>query len=114
MMALRQRDRIVKKNMDIISKNLALLEKFCQKYSTFLKWDPPMAGSIAFPVVNHGNKDILEFCEQFVQQRDCLLLPSSVYGSDFSSMNRVRFGLGRENIEEGLSLLGKFFESMRK
>merc|ERR1711959_45795 len=110
LMAIRQADRIVKNNLDIIKENMALLDSFIGKYSQQIKWDPPQAGSIAFPKIV-TDKPIDAFCEDLVKKQDVLLLPSTVYGDKtFAKDKRVRFGLGRKGISEGLERLGRFLE----
>ena len=110
LMAIRQADRIVKNNLDIIKENIALLVSFIGKYSQQIKWDPPQAGSIAFPKIV-TDKPIDAFCEDLVKKQDVLLLPSTVYGDKtFAKDKRVRFGLGRKGISEGLERLGRFLE----
>ena len=111
LMAIRQRERIVGGNLKIIRENIALLEGFCAKHPKHMKWDPPQAGSIAFPKLL-TSEPIGSYCERLVTEQDVLLLPSSVYGADkFTNDKRVRFGLGRANIAEGLERLGEFFSS---
>lgn len=47
-MTLRASDIILKKNLDIIRKNLAMLDSFFEKYSDFFEWQRPKAGAIGF------------------------------------------------------------------
>jgi len=110
LMAVRQRGRIVAKNKAIIAENIATLEKFCAEHAAHVSWDPPQAGSIAFPRVV-TDKTVDQFCEGLATQRDTLLLPATVYGDEaFAKDKRVRFGLGRKNIAEGLERLAAFFK----
>lgn len=112
LMAIRQRDRIVRKNLEIISQNIAKLEKFCETHSAHIAWDPPAAGSIAFPrILCSPDQGIGSWCEDLVRSRDVLLLPASVYKEEtLTEDRRVRFGLGRAGIDEGLERLAQFFK----
>ncbi len=109
-MAVRQRERIVAKNKAVIAENIATLEALCAEHATALRWDPPQAGSIAFPKVL-TDLPVDRFCEDLATKRDTLLLPATVYGdAAFAQDKRVRFGLGRKNIREGLDRLAAFLK----
>ena len=106
LMAVRQRDRIVTKNLETIKANISALKEFCAGHAGKVAWDPPQAGSIAFPRLLTG-EPVEAFCEGLARERSTLLLPASVYGcEEFTKDGRFRFGLGRENISEGLRRLG--------
>jgi aspartate/methionine/tyrosine aminotransferase len=47
--ALRHREKIVNRNLDIIRTNLALLDDFFARYEPYIEWQRPRAGSIGFP-----------------------------------------------------------------
>ena len=53
-MGLRNRDATLKRNMDIIQNNLALLQTFFQKHAEQLQWCVPSGSSVAFPRLISG------------------------------------------------------------
>ncbi len=48
-MALRAKEKIIQKNLNIIRANLDLLDRFFAKYAKWFAWKKPTAGSTAFP-----------------------------------------------------------------
>jgi aspartate/methionine/tyrosine aminotransferase len=104
LIALRNREKIVKTNLDIIRKNLRFVAEFAERNPDFIRWIPPKAGSIAFPEI-FVREEVEYFCRCLTKKTGVMLLPSSVYGYD---KNRVRIGLGRVDFEEGLKVLEGF------
>ncbi len=104
LIALRNRSKIVERNLKIIRKNIILMEGFSKRNPHFIRWIPPKAGSIAFPEI-FVRYEVEYFCRCLTKKTGAMLLPSSVYGYD---KNRVRFGLGREDFEVGLRVLEEF------
>ncbi len=101
LMALRARERIIARNLDIIRKNLAAAQQFFQKYSAQFNWLPPQAGSIAFPQwIGDGSVD--DFCRRALDEQGVMLVPGSIFGV---SGNHFRLGLGRLNFSAGLQAL---------
>lgn len=60
-MGLRNRDAILKRNMDIVQHNLALLRTFFQKHAEQMQWCAPSGSSVAFPKLISGTQ--LCLCE---------------------------------------------------
>jgi len=106
LMALRSKDEILKRNLDIIRANLAVLDAFFAQYSTLLAWQRPAAGTIGFPRLLTG-ESTTEFCRQLVEEHGVLLVPSSVfnYGD-----NHFRLGFGRRSLNEGLEVLSAYLD----
>lgn len=106
LIGLRNKDRILKRNLGIIKENKGLMELFVESHPSEIRWIPPKAGSIAFPELLLG-KEIEHFCRCVIKRTGVMLLPGSVYdypGSFF------RVGLGRTGFREGL----KAFEAFLK
>ena len=113
LIGLRAQDRLVADNMDIIRENLAAFQALVEEFPDLLQWDPPAAGSIAFPRLT-AEGDIEELCTRLVEEHSVLLLPGSVYGDNAArAQGRFRLGLGRKGITEGLDLLRKFLRALR-
>jgi aspartate/methionine/tyrosine aminotransferase len=103
---LRNRDEILRRNMEIIWKNLHALEEFCMAHSGFFQYIPPRGGSVAFPKWL-GSVPVGKLCQRLVNEAGIMLLPSTVYGYDVPA---VRFGLGRKDLPVGLEKLGDYMK----
>jgi aspartate/methionine/tyrosine aminotransferase len=104
LIALRAKETIVKRSLDIIQSNLVLLDDFFAKWSQTFTWQRPQAGSIAFPELITG-QPIEEFAQQLVKQEGVLLLPGTVYDHPG---NHFRIGFGRKNMPAALGRLEHF------
>lgn len=108
--ALRQREKIVARNLEIALTNLDLLNQFFDRYQSTFSWIPPQAGAIAFPGLKL-NQSIEQFCADLVEQTGVLLLPSTKY--DFGDRH-FRVGFGRRNMPEALARLETYLEGVRR
>lgn len=104
--ALQNKDKLIRRSLNIIQSNLALLESFSQHHKEWFLWKTPKAGSIAFPELKIKSS-VMDFCQDLVKEKGIMLLPHDVY--DFSR-NHVRVGFGRKNLPDVL----KVFESYLK
>jgi aspartate/methionine/tyrosine aminotransferase len=102
--ALYARDRIIRRNLDIISNNLAVANQFFAEFERRFDWLPPQAGSVAFPRLKTG-QPVDAFCEDVLQQKDVMIVPGSMF--DFPG-NHFRLGLGRKNFPQAMGLLGEY------
>src|SRR5215213_3026857 len=98
--ALRNRNKLIERNLSIIKQNLQVIEGFFTHHPDLFTWVRPQAGSMAFPRLLQG--DVEEFCDQLVKKMGVLLLPGSVYDD---SSNHFRLGLGRKNLLAGVERL---------
>jgi aspartate/methionine/tyrosine aminotransferase len=108
-LALKHGDRLIQKNLKIISDNLVLLDKFFDNYSHRFTWHRPKAGCIAFPEVISGI-DSDEFCAKALKSAGVLLAPSSRFGY---SNKHFRIGFGRDPFRRGLSALCQWLDSLK-
>lgn len=106
--ALRNKEQILKRNLKIISDNLELLESFFSKYNHLFEWQQPIAGPISFPKFK-GKMAISEFCEKLVKEQETMLLPSSAYGFEG---NYFRIGFARKDLNESLERLAEFVTNL--
>ncbi|MCP3951013.1 MAG: aminotransferase class I/II-fold pyridoxal phosphate-dependent enzyme, partial [Desulfobacterales bacterium] len=97
-MGLRSKNKILKKNLDLIKINLDLLDSFFETYKSIFEWHRPMAGPIAFPKLII-DKPVEEFCKEVLEQKGVLLLPSDLYGY---KSNHFRIGFARKNLPQSL------------
>lgn len=105
-MALRAKDKILKRNLDIIEGNLKILDKFFAKHAKLFDWHTPKSGPIGFPTLK-ANVDIADFCHDLVEKKGVMLLPSKVY--DFKG-NYFRIGFARKNMSEALEKLEEYLK----
>jgi aspartate/methionine/tyrosine aminotransferase len=101
--ALRHRHPIVQRNIDIILRNLDILDDFFARHAGIFSWQRPKAGPIAFPRLRGMDSDA--FCHELAQQAGVLLLPGAVYDDRH---HHVRMGFGRENLPQAVERLEAF------
>lgn len=102
--ALKNKDKIIKKHLARIAKNLAVLDAFFERNKTFFSWVRPKAGTICFPRLNISQGSF-EFCETLVKKTQIMLVPSTVYDYD---NKHFRLGFGRNNFPEALNKFGSY------
>lgn len=101
--ALRNRDKILKRNLEIVQTNLPLLNAFFNRYPELFTWFQPNAGPIGFVKMNFEYDD-MEFVEKVVKDKNVLLLPGDIY--DYRGFFRV--GFGRKNMPIALEKFEEF------
>ncbi|MCJ7585258.1 MAG: aminotransferase class I/II-fold pyridoxal phosphate-dependent enzyme [Anaerolineales bacterium] len=106
-LALRHREALAARNLQIIQSNLALLDDFFTRRVDCFSWVRPKAGPIAFPRLLKG--DVESFCDELVHESGVLLLPGSMYDHPG---NHFRVGFARQNMPEALDKLDKFLGSI--
>lgn len=104
--ALRHREQLAGRNLQIIRDNLGLLDDFFVRHSNRFVWVRPKAGPIAFPKLLAG--DIEVFCDELVNESGVLLLPGTMYDHPG---NHFRIGFARKNMPEALAHLEKSLAS---
>ncbi len=105
--AMRNRQKLVDRNLNIIKRNLSVMDDFFQRYANLFSWIRPHAGSMAFPHYLGG--DVESFCDELVRKAGVLLLPGSMYDE---YANHFRLGLGRKNLPEAVIKLEEFVEKI--
>ncbi|MHA1490582.1 MAG: aminotransferase class I/II-fold pyridoxal phosphate-dependent enzyme [Promethearchaeota archaeon] len=109
-LALKNKEFIIKRNLNIINNNLNLLDEFFEKYKNLFDWLRPKAGSIAFPKVKF-EKNIEEFCMDLLNKKGVLLMPSTKF--DFGDKH-FRIGFGRKNMPDALKKLEEYIQEFVK
>jgi aspartate/methionine/tyrosine aminotransferase len=105
-LALRHRETLVKSNMEIVTRNLALLDGLFKHRSDLFEWVKPNASPIGFPQFK-PERDVFTFCEDVVRDSGVLLLPGSVYDQP----RHIRFGYGRKNMPEALAQFRSYLDT---
>jgi aspartate/methionine/tyrosine aminotransferase len=106
-LALRHREVLVKRNLEIVGRNLTLLSAFFKKHSHLFSWTAPNGSPIGF-VKFEGKKGVFEFCEDLVQKAGVMLLPGTVY----DEAKYIRFGYGRKNMPEALARFADYLQAV--
>ena len=101
LIALRARDRVVGRCMDIVRGNLAHAEAFFARHTDLFEWIPPRAGTVTFPLLR-SPVPIGEFVHALVEREGVMLLPAGVFDHH---ENRFRIGLGRSDMPQALARL---------
>ena len=107
-LALRHRDQIADRNLQIIAGNLRLLDEFFAARADRFEWVRPQAGPISFPRLLSG--EISPFCHELVTRAGVLLLPGEVYDHPG---NHFRLGFARRNMPQALSQLEQFLDQRK-
>ncbi len=103
--ALRHRQTLVERNVEIISGNLAVLDGLFARHADRLAWRRPIAGPIAFPRLLR--EDSRAFCSGLLREEGVLLLPGEVYAD---RENHFRIGFGRAGLPAAAARLEAYLE----
>jgi aspartate/methionine/tyrosine aminotransferase len=103
--ALRNRHKLVARNLGIIKNNLEVVDELFTRHSDMFEWIRPTAGSMGFPKLLKG--DVEDFCDDLVKKAGVLLLPGTLYDD---SHNHFRIGLGRKNLPQAVERLEEFIK----
>ncbi len=105
--ALRNRDAIVNRNLNLIRHNLNLLDAFFAAHADRFEWTRPKAGPIAFPRLV-DEEAAAPFCAQLIEEAGILLLPGDLI--DPQAASHFRIGFGRRNMPDALEQLSEWME----
>jgi aspartate/methionine/tyrosine aminotransferase len=103
LIALRARQTVLARSMQIIRANLELLDGFFTRNAERFRWVRPRAGSVGFPELLAGDVD--RFADELVRRDGVLILPASRFGYPG---NHFRIGFGRRDFGTGLERLEAF------
>lgn len=104
--ALRNKEKIVSRNRQIIEENLTISRAFFEQYQHLFEWLEPDAGSIAFPRLK-ATIPVNDFCEAAITEKNIMIVPGTVLGY---SGNHFRIGYGRRNLQTIYNELGEFIQ----
>lgn len=105
-MALRAKERILKRNREIILKNLHILDRFMKRNHKYLAWVRPQGGTIAvlkllLPM------SVETFAQDLLETQGVLIMPGSVF--DLPG-NYFRIGFGKKNMSDILQRFESYLE----
>ncbi|MCL4506996.1 MAG: aminotransferase class I/II-fold pyridoxal phosphate-dependent enzyme [Chloroflexi bacterium] len=98
LIALRNREWLVERNLTIIKDNLAEAERFFGEYAAWFTWRRPTAGSVAF-VQWKGLLPVEQLCREMLEWYGVMIVPATVFDMDGPYF---RLGLGRRNFTEAI------------
>lgn len=107
-MALRQKEDILKANKERIQVNLAAAREFFAKHDGLFSWIEPGGGSTAFVKLNPRMR-IKEFCSRIVEEKSIMIVPGEIF--DYEG-NYFRIGLGREDFRAILNELEVYVDGL--
>jgi aspartate/methionine/tyrosine aminotransferase len=108
--ALRARDAILARNLQIVRHNLKLAEVFFEGQPDLFEWIRPDAGSTAFPRWL-GSGTVEDFCKAAVEKSGVMVVPGSIFSVPG---NHFRVGLGRSDFYLALEAVGEFLVEQSK
>lgn len=132
LLALKNKDRIILRNLNIIKYNMKLLDSFFSRHNTRFSWVRPKAGPVALVKIDFSNLKLHknyqhnfhknshsfnshEFCDEIIKRAGVMLLPSTVYTvygyDDFLNDSYFRIGFGRKNMPEALKAFENYLEN---
>jgi aspartate/methionine/tyrosine aminotransferase len=107
-MALRAKEAIIARNLNIIRQNLRVAEEFFAEHRQHFAWIKPQAGSIAFPRWLAA-APVEHFCQDVLAQQNVMIVPASIF--DYPG-NHFRVGLGRQNFAEAVQRVSDYLKSL--
>ncbi len=112
LIALKNRDKILEKNVKLLNKNALKLDKFFSEFPELFQWKRPDGGAVAYPRYL-GPKTANRFCEDLLEETGILILPPRIYNSELRStpQDHFRIGFGRSNMDE---MLDVFYHYLKK
>jgi aspartate/methionine/tyrosine aminotransferase len=103
--ALRNRQTILRRNNDLVLQNSLLFEEFAQRHQDHVAWLQPAAGMLTMVSVNCQGT-VEDWCMSVARESGVSLLPGSLFGQPG---NWIRLGLGQADFSEALAALESYF-----
>lgn len=103
---LTHKNEILKRNIEIARKNIAVFDDVVKDSDGRLSWTKPKGGYTGFVKTNIPKMTAEEFCLRLIRDKDVLLLPGRVFGD--SERFRIGIGTKTEEFNRGVSALSDF------
>jgi aspartate/methionine/tyrosine aminotransferase len=104
--ALQIQEQLISRNRVLIERNVAMAEKFFDRWLDTFTWRPPQAGSVALVGLHQPSAEA--YCHCLARKAGVLLLPSTCLGY---GDGHVRMGFGRENFGRALAQYEMFLQA---
>ena len=108
LIALRNKDVILQRTLEIMRNNIALLDDFFNDHQDCFSWVRPKGGCIGFPKIN-STMSSHEYSEQLLSVKGVVTLPGGLF--NFSD-NHFRIGFGRRNMPQSLKEMKDFTQTL--
>lgn len=102
-LALRHREILIRRNLELIQRNLTLVDAFLAQRPDLFTWTRPQAGPIGF-IQHRGPGTSEDYCRRVVEGCSVLLAPGELYDRP----GYFRLGFGRASLGEALATLEEF------
>ena len=102
--ALRNKDQIIGKNLNLIRENIFIVKEFFTKHNNFFTWIESKGSSVAFPLLTE-RLSADDFCKKLIDQKSILLLSGGMFNYPG---NHFRIGLGRKTFKAVIKELESF------
>lgn len=112
LIALKNRNNILAKNVNLLSQNIKKLDKFFAEFPDLFEWKHPDGGAVAYPrYIGKGSAN--DFCADLLDKSGVLILPPRIYNSELLStpQDHFRIGFGRSGMDE---MLDVFYHYLKK
>lgn len=112
LIALKNRAKILEKNVNLLSDNIKKLDKFFAEFPDLFDWRHPDGGAVAYPKYR-GAGTTNDFCADLLDKSGVLILPPRIYNSELIStpQDHFRIGFGRSGMDE---MLDVFYHYLKK
>ena len=105
MVALKNKEKMLRLKKEIILTNLNLLNSFMKQNNDFFEYQAPTGGVVCFPRLTHY-RDSKDFCMKLLDQYGISLLPGFAF--DTPGYFRLNIGIKSQEFQEALDLMQKF------
>ena len=113
-MVLRASDTILAKNVAVIKRNLALLDRFIHNYSDLFTWVRPQAGAVAF-LKFKGPMTSEQLGKQLAEEAGISIKPAYCFSDAITEdIDYFRVGYGESIMPKALEALVAFVEKHKK
>ncbi|KAH7327361.1 pyridoxal phosphate-dependent transferase [Rhexocercosporidium sp. MPI-PUGE-AT-0058] len=102
------------RNIKLAKTNVAMLEKFIDRWSDVCSWVKPTSGTTALVKFEKDGKpvDDVQFCVDVIEKTKVMFLPASkCFGQEFKGQVRIGFVCETKVLEEGLKQLSLYVRS---
>lgn len=108
--ALRERDRLLKRNRDRVRENYEVLEAFVESRED-VDWVPPDGGPICFFRIPR-EVDVWDLMKHLKEEYNTLVVPGDFFWA--RGFIRIGFGNEREDVEQGIEHLGRALDDQKR
>lgn len=112
MMVLRQKEKIIARNLQIINENLLILDKYFKEHSDLFEWVPPKASGTGF-VKFKGPFDADQLAAELLEV-GILIFGPSIFDCDENLKQYFRIGFSRRTMPAALKAFEKFIDNRKE